>query len=63
MKILILKIISYLALAATIIPSVLVFFGDMTLEQNKNIMTIAMVVWFVAAPLWINKKNGEAANE
>ncbi len=56
MKIVILKFISYLALAGTIIPSMLVFFGDMSLQTNKIIMAISMVVWFVTVPFWINKK-------
>jgi len=56
MKSSLLKIISYLALAGTIIPSILVFVGDMSLQTNKNIMTISMVVWFVTAPFWINRK-------
>jgi len=59
MKSTLLKIISYLALAGTIIPSLLVFFGDMDIQTNKNIMTISMLVWFVAAPFWINKGANE----
>ena len=56
----ILKIISYLALAGTIVPALLVFSGSMDLQANKNIMAISMVVWFVTAPLWINKKSDDA---
>lgn len=60
MKSIILKTISYLALAGTIIPALLVFFGDLELQTNKNIMAISMVVWFFTAPFWINKKEKEA---
>jgi len=60
MKSITLKIISYLALAGTIIPSILVFFGDLDLQLNKNIMAVSMVVWFATAPFWINKKSEEA---
>jgi len=60
MKSTILKIISYLALAGTIIPSLMVFFGDMELQTNKSIMAISMIVWFLLAPFWINKKSEEA---
>ncbi len=60
MKSITLKIISYLALAGTIIPSLMVFFGDMDLQLNKNIMVISMIIWFVTAPLWINNKADEA---
>ena len=60
MKNIILKIISYLALAGTIIPSILVFTGSMNIQTNKTIMGISMVVWFITAPFWINKKSEEA---
>jgi len=60
MKSITLKIISYLALAGTIIPSLLVFFGDLDLQLNKNIMVVSMLVWFVTAPFWINKKSKNA---
>lgn len=59
MKMTVLKIISYLSLAGTIIPSLLVFFGDMDIQTNKNIMAVSMVVWFVSVPFWINKKADE----
>jgi hypothetical protein len=55
MKSTILKFVSFLALAGTIIPSMLVFFGDMNLQTNKTIMAISMVVWFATVPFWINK--------
>ena len=59
MKTLLLKIISYAALAGTIIPSLLVFTGNMDLQTNKTIMGICMVVWFITAPFWINAKSSE----
>lgn len=59
MKLILLKIVSYAALAGTIIPSLLVFFGDMPIEENKTIMTISMIAWFFTAPFWINKKEAE----
>lgn len=57
-----LKTISYVALAGTIVPALLVFSGNMDFQTNKNIMVISMVVWFVSAPFWINKKSDEAGN-
>ena len=59
MKILILKVLSYLALAGTIVPPLMVFFGDLDIKTNKQIMAIAMVLWFATAPFWINKKSKE----
>ncbi len=63
MKNIILKLVSYLALAGTIIPSMLVFFGDMSLQTNKNIMTISMIVWFATVPFWINKSADKMGDE
>ena len=62
MKSILLKIVSYSALAGTIIPSLMVFFGDMDLQLNKTIMTVSMIAWFVTAPFWINKKSAETAD-
>ncbi len=59
MKSSIIKIISYLALAGTIIPSLMVFFTGLDLQTNKNIMVISMILWFMTAPVWINKKSEE----
>ncbi len=59
MKSIILKFVSYLALVGTIIPSLLVFMGNMNLQTNKNIMTISMIIWFATVPFWINKKIDE----
>ena len=59
MKTILLKIISYLALAATIIPPLMVFFGELDINTNKQIMAISMVIWFATAPFWINKKSKE----
>lgn len=53
----ILKIISYIALLATVLPSILVFTGTFELETHKWIMLIAMVVWFITAPFSVKKKS------
>ena len=59
MKDTLLKTLSYIALAGTIVPSILVFNEAITLENNKLIMAVSMIVWFATAPLWINKKGKE----
>ena len=51
-----LKGISYAALLATVLPSVLVFAGTIELETHKWIMIIGMVVWFISAPFSIKRK-------
>jgi hypothetical protein len=28
----------------------------MSLQTNKNIMTVSMIIWFLTVPFWINKK-------
>lgn len=59
MKKRLIKIISYLGLAGTIIPSLLVFSGVLDLQTNKHIMAVSMIIWFVSAPFWINEKSEE----
>jgi hypothetical protein len=49
------KLISYIGLGLTLIPSFLVFFGNATLESNKMLMLIGTIIWFVSAPSWMNK--------
>ena len=45
------RVLSWLALAGTIVPPVLFFYGRVSLDQTKLWMLIATVVWFAAAPL------------
>jgi hypothetical protein len=50
------RIISWLALGGTIVPSMLFFTGQATLDQTKLWMLIATVVWFATAPVWMDRK-------
>jgi len=50
------QIISWLALAGTLLPSCLFFAGQMELAQAKNWMLAAALVWFIATPLWMEHK-------
>lgn len=52
----ILKIVSYIALLLTVIPSILVFTGTIELETHKLLMLFGTIVWFLTAPFWLNKK-------
>ncbi len=45
------RVLSWLALAGTIVPPVLFFYDRVSLDQTKLWMLIATVVWFAAAPL------------
>ena len=51
-----LKIVSLIGLLATIVPSLLVFWGVITLDSNKVLMIIGTLLWFSTAPFWMNKK-------
>jgi hypothetical protein len=50
------QIISWLALAATLLPPVLFFAGRIELPAVKVWMLAAAVVWFIATPLWMEHK-------
>ena len=53
------KIVSYICLLLTLVPSFLVFMGEITLETNKNLMLAGTIGWFISAPFWMNKKEEE----
>lgn len=48
--------ISLLALAFTVVPSILFLSGAVELDGVKFLMLISTIVWFVATPLWMDKK-------
>ena len=50
------QVISYLALAATLLPALLFFAGHLELPLVKVWMLAAALVWFVATPLWMEHK-------
>ncbi len=53
------QIISYLALAATLLPAVLFFTDEMELPRAKTCMLVAALVWFAATPFWMEHKAGD----
>lgn len=57
----ILQIISLIALAGTIIPSLVYLTGGMELDQMKMWMWIATVVWFVTVPMWMGREGTTGA--
>lgn len=59
----VLKIISYLALALTLIPAFLVFAGILSLETNKDLMFAGTIAWFLTAPFWMNLEKETQAIE
>ncbi len=56
-----LQLISWLALAGTILPSIFYFLGSMELDTVKWSMLLATIVWFVTTPFWMehNSKSEE----
>ncbi len=50
---LILAIICYAALIGTILPSILYMAGSISLDQVKQYMLYATILWFVVSPIWM----------
>ncbi len=55
-----LKLLSYLGLALTLVPSLLVFYGLIELIAYKWLMLAGTLLWFVTAPFWINEDADDA---
>lgn len=51
----ILKILSFLGLGFTILPSVLVLTRTIDMELNKSLMMLGTVMWFGTVVFWMNK--------
>ena len=50
----VLKILSYLGLGLTLVPSVLLLTGFAS-PRHALLATVGMLLWFATAPFWINK--------
>jgi len=50
---LILRSVSVIGLALTLIPSVLVLLNAISWNLHADLMTAGMLVWFATAPGWI----------
>jgi hypothetical protein len=50
-------LISILSLLLTIVPSFLVLTQFITLEENKILMLVGTLGWFLTSPYWMNKNN------
>ena len=50
------KLISLVALAATIVPSVLYFTGAIGHDTVKWATLVGTVAWFAATPLWMGRE-------
>ncbi|WP_340114697.1 hypothetical protein [Maribellus mangrovi] len=56
-------LISYIGLAFTFIPSILVLKGVVTLQNHFWLMVVGMVLWFATAPFWMKSKSLDEAEE
>ena len=51
------KIISWISLAVLTVPSLMLAFGRLELDQVKTLMMIATIIWFVTASAWMWKND------
>lgn len=52
----ILIILSFIALAMTVVPAFLVFANVISLQEHKHYMFAGTIIWFATAPFWMGKK-------
>lgn len=50
-------VISFIGLALTIVPSVLVFKQVIVIESHFQLMIAGMILWFATAPFWMKTKS------
>ena len=48
------KILSFISLAITLVAPVMVWQGMLDPATNKRILAFAMLLWFATAPWWMN---------
>jgi len=51
-----LRLLSWLGLALTLGPSLLVFAGRITWETHSRLMLVGMLLWFFTAPFWMKDR-------
>jgi hypothetical protein len=52
----VLQIISWIALAATILPAILFLGEHISLDESKWAMLAATLVWFAVTPFWMGRQ-------
>lgn len=48
--------VAIIGLILTILPSILVFTGQMDMSTHKLWMTVGTILWFLTAPSWLKEK-------
>ncbi len=51
-----LQCISWTALAATLLPSILFLAGSIDLATCSGLMLVATLVWFATTPFWMGRE-------
>jgi predicted membrane channel-forming protein YqfA (hemolysin III family) len=49
------RILAYVALGLTVVPSIAVMMGSLSHDTHITLMTAGMILWFIAAPVWMKK--------
>ena len=52
----ILQTISWLSLAAVVLPALLFLYGSVELTAVKSTLLVATIAWFIATPMWMGKE-------
>lgn len=55
-----LRILSYLGLALSVGPALLVWKGVLSMPANLNLMAAGMLLWFLTAVFWIKEDRPES---
>jgi branched-subunit amino acid transport protein len=52
----VLQFLSFLALAAVVIPAVLFFYGRLDLPMTQRLLLGSAVLWLVVTPFWMERR-------
>jgi len=55
----VLKTVSFVGLALTVVPAALVFAGTMAWSTHATLMLIGTIAWFVTSPFWMQEEMPE----
>lgn len=57
------KMISLVALAATIVPGLMYFFGMISHDMVRLAALVGTIAWFIATPMWMEREQSIDATE
>jgi len=52
----ILQTISWLSLAAVVVPALLFLYGSIGLTTVQSTLLVATIAWFITTPMWMGKE-------